>query len=333
MAINTYPASPKPYYSVPHKHEITGLLSEAESGAEEMNFIQRFGRHSFQNDYKVEVAANRKLVHDFYRANLRKFFWFLDFDSRSWADEYVGVGGPLDVHAALLKDNTVYTDYTEQANNTTVGDVQLLPTSPVVNQDGFMFGSKTQFDKITVTISTAGAGTWTITFKYWNGSAWASLSGVSDGTTHFRAAAGARDVTFTVPTDWVSCEIDGIEAYWIKADLTSYTSKTVIPLATQITVNTKTFDLHVKTGSSVAVYADGVLLTAGGVNYTLVSGGGAADADRISLTAYPAQGALITADFTGQLRIKARFAEFGWSEQSVAHQKYEFSTSIKEIQW
>lgn len=318
---------------MPHKHEITGVVSEAESGAEEMNFIQRFGRHSFQNDYKVESAANRKLIHDFYRANVRKFFWFLDFDSRSWADEYVGVGGPIEVYGALLKDNAVYTDYTDAANNATAGDVSLLPVSPVVNQDAFLVGSKTQFDKATVTISVSGAGTWTITYKYWDGDSWATLAGVTDGTTHFRAAPGACDVTFTVPADWASCEIDGVESYWIKADLTSYTSKTVTPLATLITVNTKTFDLHVKGGSSVAIYADGVAMTGGGTDYTLVSGGGAAGADRITLVAYADQGALITSDFTGQLRIKARFSEFGWSEQSVSHQIYGFATSLKEIQW
>ena len=333
MAINTYPTSPKPYYTVPNKEEINVQVSEAESGPDELNFIQRFPKHLFQLDYKVEVAANRKLVHDFYRANLRKFFWFLDFDLRSWADEYVGVAGPIEVHGALLKDNTVYTDYTDAANNSTAGDVYLLPASPVVNQDGFLIGSKTQFDKATVTISTAGAGTWTITWKYWNGSAWASLSGVSDGTTGFTHAPGVCDVTFTIPTDWVSSEIDSVEAYWIKADLTAYTSKTVTPLATLIMVNTKTFDLHVKTGSSVAVYADGVLLTAGGTDYTLVSGGGAAGSDRITLAAYSTQGVLFTADFTGQLRIKVRFSEFGWFEDSVAYQVYAFSTSVKEIQW
>jgi hypothetical protein len=55
--------------------------------------------------------------------------------------------------------------------------------------------------------STQGAGTWTITWEFWNGTSWTALSGVTDGTTGFKAAAGSHDVTWTMPSTWVDCEV------------------------------------------------------------------------------------------------------------------------------
>ena len=61
--------------------------------------------------------------------------------------------------------------------------MNLLPTTPVVNEDGFIFGHAEQFTGIKLDIGTIGTGGFTITWQYWNG-AWTSLSGVIDGTSN-----------------------------------------------------------------------------------------------------------------------------------------------------
>jgi hypothetical protein len=47
---------------------------------------------------------------------------------------------------------------------------------------------------------------------------------VTDGTSNFSASAGARSVTFTQPTDWVTCQVNSITGYWIRGIITAATS-------------------------------------------------------------------------------------------------------------
>lgn len=67
-----------------------------------------------------------------------------------------------------------------------------------------------------------------------------------------------------------------------------------------------TFDLPSKdtTEASVTVYVDGT-----SVDFTFSSGGGQGGADRVTLSVAPDSGEVVTADFYGKLRLKARFAE------------------------
>ena len=60
---------------------------------------------------------------------------------------------------------------------------------------------------------------------------------------------------------------------------------------------------------SVTVYVDGTAQTGGGTDYTLTQDGGADGADLIEFVSAPASGAQITMDFTGRLKIRARFDE------------------------
>ncbi len=331
----TFPSEPKPYYTMPQKEEIRVFHTEMESGKEESNSIQRFSKHLFDLAYKVNTRSERKIMHDFQRRHNRgDRFWFVDPDLRDWTDEYIGQGGPWEVLGALLKDDTTYTDDTDDANDVGTNDVNLLPAAPVVDQDAFIVIGKNQFDKITFTISTQGAGTFTIIWKYWKSDGtWAALAGVTDGTSGFTAATGAREVTFTIPTDWAISEIEEINGYAIKADLTAFTNITIQPKATQITINSKTFDLPTVTTTSadLVVYIDDEEIAGSGVDYTFVSGGGAGGRDRITLMAYPTTGALITCDPPGYLCIKARLGENGWQEAPQALQLYDFALQVKEI--
>ncbi len=102
-----------------------------------------------------------------------------------------------------------------------------------------------------------------------------------------------------------------------------------------------TLDLHSKTttsGATLVIYEAGVAQTVD-VDYTFVSGGGTEGADRITWIVghYPATGCLITSDFNGYLRVKARFAEDGWSEEiptfSAGVPVFNFQVKISEVQW
>jgi len=135
------------------------------------------------------------------------------------------------IDAAIAYDGGVYTDETTAANNTTTDDMTLLPASPAVD-DAYYFGYDYRTRKITLNISTAGVGTWTITWEYYNGSSWTALSNVSDGTSGF-TASGTNNITYTLPTDWAKTTVNGIEKYFIRARLSSFTSITTQPKGAQ----------------------------------------------------------------------------------------------------
>jgi hypothetical protein len=142
----------------------------------------------------------------------------------------------LPMYGAIADDGGVQTNETTAANNATTNDMTLLPAAPVAG-DAYFFGCSARFERLRLQVGQNGAGTWTITWKYWNGSTYANLTTVTDGTSGFTAGTGSRYVTFTVPDDWQPSTEGGITAYFIKADLTSFTSITTQPLGTRAWVD------------------------------------------------------------------------------------------------
>ena len=71
---------------------------------------------------------------------------------------------------------------------------------------------------------------------------------------------------------------------------------------------TDTFDIPGRSTSSQTVYVDGATQSTPG-DYSILTGGGESSSDRIQFVAAPAEGEIITCDFTGFLRIRARFKE------------------------
>ncbi|MCK4891727.1 MAG: right-handed parallel beta-helix repeat-containing protein, partial [Candidatus Pacebacteria bacterium] len=132
----------------------------------------------------------------------------------------------------LADDGGSFTDETIVCNNDTVNNMNLLPATPVVG-DAYYFGYDYRTRKVGVNIGTQGAGTWTITWEYYNGSAWTALSGVTDGTTGFTATTGEKNITYTLPTNWAKTTVNSTEKYYIRARVSAYTSITTQPLGTQ----------------------------------------------------------------------------------------------------
>ncbi len=109
-------------------------------------------------------------------------------------------------------------------------DATMFDGDPEVN-DANYFGFDTPTRILRLNIGTAGVGTWTITWEYYNG-AWTALSNVADGTTGF-TVAGTNAVSYDMPTDWTTTSIDGDTSYWIRGRISAFTSSSTDPLGTQ----------------------------------------------------------------------------------------------------
>jgi hypothetical protein len=305
MSMEIFPASPKPSYNYIYNEEFSTILSQFGGENEQRESGSIFPTRSIIVIYKTLNPSDRTIIRNFFRKRRGglESFWYFDFFKDNWIDEYVGRGGPFFIDGAFADDGGSITDETIYAREATADDMTLLPAVPAEN-DAYYFGSKIKFDKLSIYISTQGAGTWTIVWEYWNGSSWVALSDVTDGTSGFKAVAGEHDVTFTMPSDFSDCQISNSEnLYFIRARVSSYTSITTQPKGSYAKVNTKTYDLPSKStdnDSSLILYVNNVV-----TDKSFISGGGGGGADRIAFADYQATGSLITADFGGYLRIKA----------------------------
>jgi hypothetical protein len=334
MSIEVYPSAPRPSFSKIIDESFNTIITRAVSGVEERNRIARFPDRAVLLAYKVVEDAGWPAIHSFFRKRLGAFepFWFFDFNKRLWVDEFVGVGGLIPLIMAVADDGGSQTDETIEANDDTASDMTLLPAAPEVD-DAYYFLSNWQFDTIRLNIGIQGAGTWTIAWEYWDGSAWAALSNVTDGTSGFKAAAGNHDVTFDVPANWAITEVSGINGYAVRARVSAFTSISTQPKGTQAWISSKTFELPSKettNDTSLVTYIDGVATAK-----TFVSGGGAGGADRIAFSSTPADGSLITSDSYGYLRILGRLDdkfrdEYFTQGEQEGYSKFE-SIKINEI--
>jgi hypothetical protein len=145
-------------------------------------------------------------------------------------------------------DGGVYVDETATLADATADDVEVLPATPA-DDDAVYFGhATTMIDGLVLNQTTQGVGTWTITWNYWNGTAWTALSDVVDGTTGFTAATGWVTVKWTVPSDAALTTVDSSNAYWVQAVVSGYSAVTTAPqigqgYCTRDSVSTWTDDL------------------------------------------------------------------------------------------
>lgn len=133
---------------------------------------------------------------------------------------------------AVADDGGARTDQTAAANNDTASDMTLLPAVPASN-DAYYFGDDIAFPKLRLNQGTNGAGTWTIVWEYWNGAAWVALPGVADESNGFRGGTGTKYVSWTLPGDWALTTVQGLNLYWVRARVSSYTSVTTQPKGTR----------------------------------------------------------------------------------------------------
>jgi hypothetical protein len=336
--MQTYPNSPVPAWTYPTGQAFNTLISNFDSGAEQRRQLLRFSKRLFTLGYKNLILSERNTLHDFYRQvyGSASSFWYVDWTSRRWVDEYVGrgvlnvmTGAVAAVHPDSSDANR--TDETSAANNTTANDMTLMQASPAIN-DSYYFGFvTTPWDVLRLNIGTAGAGTWTIAWEYYNG-AWVSLASVTDGSNGFKNS-GTVDVLWNQPTDMALTTIKSISAYWVRARVSAFTSITTQAKGTQSWAASRYYDLHCLTTNPYVIYVDGVQKTGGGTDYTFISGGGGANADGIKFVAMPNIGSLITSDVTGYLRIKGRLGDDTFNEETIAPGIFNVNIKVQEVQW
>lgn len=143
----------------------------------------------------------------------------------------------------ITDDGGAYTDETTPFGEATGDDVEVLPATPAVG-DAVYFGHATlQFDRVDLNLTTDGDGTWTIAWEYWNGTEFTALADVTDGTGGFIASAtGWLSVTYTLPGDWAKNTVDGVNAYWIRARVATYSAVTTAPQVGQGYIITQAAD-------------------------------------------------------------------------------------------
>ena len=120
-------------------------------------------------------------------------------------------------------------DYMFQTIKTEMGDVDPFPAVPAVG-DGLYVGNISQFDTVRLWVNRQGLGTFSITGKYYNGSSWIAATLIGSGDQIFSyKRTGHRWLSFIRPTDWALFTVDGNSLYWIKFEVTGYSSMTQMP--------------------------------------------------------------------------------------------------------
>jgi hypothetical protein len=114
---------------------------------------------------------------------------------------------------AASSGGTAFTDETTNNNSAATNDITLLPASPTTN-DAYYWGHSEKFNQLKLEVSTAAdSGFATLTWEYWNGSSWASLPNISDGTNNYENE-GINTVSWTDPTGWATTSVNSQGPYY-----------------------------------------------------------------------------------------------------------------------
>lgn len=129
----------------------------------------------------------------------------------------------------VTEDADTFATKSTEFNEATADDVLVLPATPEVD-DATYFGHATKpAGRLDVNQTTQGVGTWTIAWETWNGSAWVAVTGLTDGTAGLTAAVGFVSVLYTATGSQEKTTVNGINAYWLRARVDTFTSVTTAP--------------------------------------------------------------------------------------------------------
>jgi len=137
-----------------------------------------------------------------------------------------------------------YTDYTDEADENTASDVVPFGSGVAVG-DIFYVGEPDPFTNLRLNVGTAAAGgtpVLTVVWKYYDGSTWTALTGVTDGTGSGSASmgqTGTNEVTWsTSPTDWAKVSLNSsVPYYYISGEVTAVSDVTTDPLLTRVYID------------------------------------------------------------------------------------------------
>jgi len=128
-----------------------------------------------------------------------------------------------------------FADETTANNSSAVNDITLLPAISPVSGDGYNWGHGEKFNQLKLDISTAGgAGVASLTWEYWNGSAWTAVSNLSDGTNSYQNT-GPNIVSWDAPSGWATTSVNSQGPYYyIRARQNSATVPGAQPLGRKV---------------------------------------------------------------------------------------------------
>ena len=115
-----------------------------------------------------------------------------------------------------------FVDQTTGFNDATAANFTPFPATEAVD-DYVAIGYENPFARVEFDAAggTAGVGG-VVAWEYWDGTDWVALSGVTDGTTGFTAGTTDNQIlTFTLPSDWAANTLNAVEAYYIRARITT----------------------------------------------------------------------------------------------------------------
>lgn len=143
-------------------------------------------------------------------------------------------------------DGSTYQDRSAEADSLDGTPFDLMADSG----DYLYLGKRTQFKQAYFDFAVTGSYG-TLTWEYWNGSAWTSLS--VSGTASGLDADGT--ITLTPPVDWAQTMVNSAQAYWIRVSAASVTTTATVNAIRQNGVaNT---DYLVDAGSATGTRQDG----------------------------------------------------------------------------
>lgn len=145
---------------------------------------------------------------------------------------------PENLYQVWAYDGGVYTDETTATNNDTANDMTLMPADGGVSGDAYYFGFSGitppgQFSGwvIWINMGTAGSGTPTLYWEYYDGSAFRRAEITTDGTSSFRGTIGWKKVSvypnYGSQPDWAQCSVNSVYGWWIRARLVDASYSTV----------------------------------------------------------------------------------------------------------
>lgn len=174
-----------------------------------LDTIRVDGFYAYLNANQTGVAKNVLTVLDFDTEDH-------DADSRYWFTRTTAV---TVLQVDDTPSGTSFVNETTDFNDAGNADYTVFPATESLG-DYACWGFGAEYDSITFDNAngTAGVGG-VVLWEYWNGTAWASLSGVTDGTSGFTAAVSDdQEVTWTRPTDWKKRTIStSSDLYWVRA--------------------------------------------------------------------------------------------------------------------
>lgn len=163
----------------------------------------------FKGDAAANVSAGTAVITD-QKEVLGAGFSFVSLDKKGAITSYSA--RQFVDYAYMFDGVSTYTNNSVE-NDTAAGTPYTALTD---NNDKLYIGKATQFQRFLIDIQTAAVGYTAVTWEYWNGSAWTTLT--TAGTADFSADG---TVTFTIPGSWVKNTVNGISAYWLRAQQTA----------------------------------------------------------------------------------------------------------------